>query len=118
MNDAWVPAVRRSLRIALYLEFFVAFSFMVAMVAVMGLFNGGQPTTTPPIASSYVAVGFLVTLAVIMRTRRLIDATETGNARLLWRLNIRAWAWIALVFGAILPGIYLFAAMAALPADE
>jgi hypothetical protein len=117
MNDAWVPSVRRSLRISLYLAFFVEFSFLVAMVAVMGLFNGGQPTTTPPIAGAYFAVGFLVTLAVIMRTRRLIDAVDTANPRLVWRLDIRRWAWIAFVFSAILPGIYLFAAMARLPRE-
>lgn len=118
MNDAWSRSVRRNLRTALALEFFVEFGFIVALLGTLGLFNGGQPTTTPPIAMAYFVVGFLVTLAVIARTRRLLDAAETGNSRLVWRLKIRNWAWIALVFSAILPGISLFAAAAATPVDD
>src|SRR6476646_7523595 len=98
--DSWARPVRRWLRAALALEVFVEFGFLVALTATMGVFIGGQPTTTPPIAVAYFVVGFLVTLAVFVRTRRLLDAAEVGNPRLLWRLNIRTWAWIAVVFSA------------------
>jgi hypothetical protein len=117
-SDTWVRPVRRWLRAALVLEFFVEFSFLVAMLATLGLFNGGQPTTTPTIAVAYFVVGLLVTLAVIARTRRLLDAANTANPTRVWRLDIRRWAWIALIFSAILPGIALFSAMSSLPPDQ
>jgi hypothetical protein len=117
-SDTWVRPVRRWLRVALLLEFFVEFSFIVAMLATVGVFSGGLPTTTPTIAVAYFAVGFLVTLAVIARTRRLLDAANTANPTHVWRLDIRRWAWIALVFSAILPGIALFTAVSSLPSDQ
>jgi len=117
-SDAWIRPARRSLRTAYALELFVEFGFIIALAATMGTFNGGQPTTTPPYVQAYFVVGFLVTLAVIARTRRLLDAVEIGNPRALWRLNIRTWAWIALLFSAVLPGMSLFAAAAAVPSDD
>jgi hydrogenase/urease accessory protein HupE len=117
-SDAWFRPVRRNLRTAFALEFFVEFGFIVAILATAGLFNGGQPTTTPPVAEAYFVIGFVVTLAVIARTRRLLDAVETVNPAALYRLKITRWAWIALVFSAILPGISLLAAASALPPRE
>jgi hypothetical protein len=117
-SDSWTRSVRRSLRTAFLLELFVEFGFLVALLAIGGMFNGGQPTTTPPIAQAYIVIGFVVTLAVIVRTRRLLDAAATGNATLLWRLHFRAWAWIALIFSAILPGLSLLAAVTGTPAEE
>ena len=116
-DDAWARTVRRHLRLALALELVVELGFLVAMAASLGAFNGGQPATTPLLAQAYFAVGFVVTLAVIARTRRLLDAAADVNPHGLWRLNIRAWGWIALVFSAILPGISLLAAAAAVPED-
>jgi hypothetical protein len=116
-TDSWVRPVRRYLRMALALEFIVELGFLVGMMAVMGVFNGGQPTNTPPIVAAYFAIGFLVTVPLIMTTRRLIDAAETANPRRLWRLNIRTWAWIAIIFSAVLPGIALLAAVSRLPTD-
>jgi hypothetical protein len=118
MNDAWARPVRRYVRTALYLEFLVEFGFFVALLATAGLFNGGQPTTTPLIAEAYFIVGFIVTLFVIPRTRRLHDAAENGNAHRLWHLHLRAWAWVAFVFSAVLPGIALLAAVARTPPGE
>jgi hypothetical protein len=118
VTGTWDRTVRRYLRTALALEFFVEFGFFVALLATAGLFNGGQPTTTPPVAQAYFIVGFIVTLFVIPRTRRLLDAASNGNARSLWRLRFRRWAWIAFIFSAVLPGMALLAAVAATPADE
>ena len=116
--DSWVRPVRRWLRTALALEFFVEFGFLVALAATAGLFNGGQPTTTPFVAVAYFAIGFVVTIAVIVRTLRFLDAVEVVRPEAIWRLNLRRWAWIALVFSAILPGIALLSAVSRLPRDQ
>ncbi len=116
--DPRLELVRRQLRIALWLELFIEFSFVMAMAATLGAFNGGLPTSTPPIAQAYLVVGFLVTIAVAVRTQQMLNAAARGDLTTLRRLNPRAWAWIAFVFSAILPSIYLNAAAAATPPNN
>lgn len=117
-NDPSLAFVRRQLRVALWLELFVEFSFVMAMAATLGAFNGGRPTSTPPIAQAYFVVGFLVTVAVAIRTQQTVNAAARGDLATLRRLNPRGWAWIAFVFSAILPSIYLNAAAAAMPPEN
>jgi hypothetical protein len=113
--DPQLQLVRRDLRNALALEVLVEFSFVLALAATLGAFNGGRPTTTPPLAQVYFVVGFVVTIAVIVRTRKMLDAATAGDLALLRRLNPAALARIAFLFSAFLPSIYLNAAAADMP---
>ena len=110
-----MESVAHNLRIALGLAIFVEFSFVAAFAAMNGAFNGGQPTTTPPLAQVYVVVAFFVTIAVAVRTWQMLKAADAGDRPALIRMNVSRWALVALLFSAMLPSIYLYTAAAALP---
>ena len=116
-TDPRLQFVTRQLRVALWLELFIEFSFVTAMAATLGAFNGGLPTSTPPIAQAYFVVGFLVTIAVAVRTRQMLNAAARGDLATLRQLNPRAWVWVAFVFSATLPSFYLYAAAVAMPRE-
>lgn len=99
--------IGRDLRLALYLEMFAEFSFIVSLLAVNGTFNGGLPTTTPPIAVGYIAAGLLVNIFVVGRTLQLESAADRADAVALRRMRIGVWAVIAFFFSLVLPAVYL-----------
>ena len=116
-GDPRLKLVRSNLRKALALEIFVEFSFVVALLAVLGAFNGGRPTTTPPFAVAYLVVSFLVTIGAIVLTRRVLGAVTAGNLTGL-RRRITVLVWITFFFSAFLPPVYLNAAAASLPPGD
>ena len=102
---------------ALALCLFVEFSFVAALLAVSGAFNDGRPTTTPPLAAAYLVVGFMVTIAVALRTWQMLKVAERGDLAELARMHLGTWTLIALLFSAMLPAVYLNAAAAAMPRE-
>jgi hypothetical protein len=114
-GDDQLKLITRNLQLALLVEFLVQVSFIAALFATLGAFNGGEPTTTPFSAQAYIVVGFLVTIVVIIRTFQMQAAAKRGDTDALRRLNVRAWALIAFIFSAIIGGWYLFAAAAYIP---
>jgi hypothetical protein len=113
-NDDALKTIERELGYALAVEVFVEFSFVVAMLATGGAFNGGQPTTTPPGAVAYFVIGFIVTIGVIVRTGQMRSAARRGDIDALRKMHLRALTFIALVFSAILPSYFLSDAAAVL----
>ena len=105
-------AIRQSLVWALALAVFVEFADIVAIAATLGAFSGGSPTHTPPLAVAYLFVSFVVTVVVIVRTRRLIGAADRGDVDMLRRLASGTFVLVAYLFSAILPGIMLASARA------
>ena len=113
MDDSALVAAGKSLRTALILEVIMAFSFLIGLAAMLGAFNGHEPTTTPPIAQVYLAVGLIVTIGVAFRTLQLYGLVVRGDVVGLRRARIRLLAYVAVLFSGILPAPYLFAAAAA-----
>jgi predicted Co/Zn/Cd cation transporter (cation efflux family) len=97
----------RDLRAALAVALFVELGFVVAILALAGVFNGGQPTTTPALAVAYILVGAVVTIAVVVRTAQMLRTAQRGDVDALRRLHVRAWTWVAFVFSAVLPSFFL-----------
>ncbi len=113
-GDGRRKAVVRDLQIALGLAVFMELGFIVALLALAGAFSGGSPTTTPFMAQAYLVVGFVLTIAVIVRTARMLRVAQRSDVGALQGMHIRLWAAIAFVFSAILPSIYLNVAANAL----
>ena len=104
--------VRHNLVIALLLQVFVIFSFVVAILATFGAFAGGSTPHTPLVAQAYLAIGLVLTIAGAIRTKTMLDALDRGDIGTLKRLNSGLWVGVAWVFSAILPAIYLSTAAA------
>ena len=109
--------VARYTRTAFALAVFMEFSFVVALFATAGAFNGGLPTTTPLAAQVYFVIALFGTAAVAVRTFQMHKVARRGDRAALARMHIRAWFWIALLFGGTLPSIPLNAAAIALDAE-
>ena len=106
--------IERDLRNALAVLVFVELGFLVALLALGGMFNGGRPTSTPPFAVAYLIASPIVTIAVIFRTWQMLKTTQRGDLVSLRRMNLRPWSLIAFVFSAILPTFFLDDAAVAL----
>ena len=113
--DEQYNVIGHNLRKAFYVELFVQFCFLAAALAMTGVFAGGSPTSTPLFAKIYIVVAFFVTIVVIIRTRQMEAAARRGDLAALQRLNINAWTVVALLFSAMLPSVYLYAAAASMP---
>ena len=104
--------VRHNLVMALLLQVFVTFSFIVAILSTLGAFAGGSTPHTPVVAQAYLVVGLVLTIAGAIRTKKMLDALDRADIGALKRLNSGLWVGVAWVFSALLPGIYLSAAAA------
>jgi len=106
-NSAIYDRLAHNLSVALALLVLFEVSFFAALLATFGAFNGGQPTTTPPSAQAYFAIGLVITPIVIVFTLRMKAAARAHDLRQLGVLRVDMWALVALLFSGILPGIYL-----------
>jgi hypothetical protein len=113
-NAPVLATVKHDLVLALMLEIFATFGFSVAIVASLGAFSGGSTPNTPLLAQAYFVVGIVVTIAVIVWTKRMLNAAGRRDVPALRRLDSNTWVLVAWIFSAILPGIYLSAAMVAI----
>jgi hypothetical protein len=111
-TSATLATVRHDLMIALGLEVFALFGFVVAILGSLGAFAGGSTPQTPVLAQAYFVVGFVVTVPVIARTKQMLDAVGRKDIAAVKRLDSRALVWVALIFSAMLPAIYLSTAAA------
>jgi hypothetical protein len=114
MTDPALVAIRRTLPGALALAAFAEFGFVVSIAATLGAFSGGEVTHTPPQAQAYFLVGLVVTVFVLLRTRSLIAAADRADVAALRRLASGTFVLVAYLFSAILPGMMLASARAAI----
>ena len=70
VRDARLASIEHELRLALGLEIFVEFGFVVGILAYNGAFNGGEPTTTPAFAIAF--------------TRRMFKAVNVSDEDVQW----------------------------------
>jgi len=109
VRDDRLASIEHDLRLALGLELFVMFGFVVGILAYNGAFNGGEPTNTPTFAIAYTVLSIFVTVVVIARTLSMWRTARRGDVEGLRRVHVMAWTVVALVFSAILPAGYLYA---------